>query len=227
MKHPLRVAVVAAAFLSREHKANGTPGLDFRVNPGNFRQVASNAQKTVAVSQLAIDTILQGAFPDGIEDGLASEPSSRWRVNFALTYGRLLAQKVRSMEYNFAFAALKSNLSNEDVRTKSNHWIVRPDTRINYASNYRRVAETSQNLLNLVVEEAPGTPWAVLAQRELKDGFGIKVQQRFIPPPPPARPGAKKPAAPRKKRVHFQQEKKKQAAAKPAPPPKPPVLPNL
>lgn len=227
MKHPLRVAVVAAAFLSREHKANGTPGLDFRVNPGNFRQVASNAQKTVAVSQLAIDTILQGAFPDGIEDGLASEPSSRWRVNFALTYGRLLAQKVRSMEYNFAFAALKSNLSNEDVRTKSNHWIVRPDTRINYASNYRRVAETSQNLLNLVVEEAPGTPWAVLAQRELKDGFGIKVQQRFIPPPPPARPGAKKPAAPRKKRVLFQQEKKKQAAAKPAPPPKPPVLPNL
>jgi len=106
-------------------------------------------------------------------------------------------------------------------------WIVRPDTRINYASNYRRVAETSQNLLNLVVEEAPGTPWAVLAQRELKDGFGIKVQQRFIPPPPPARPGAKKPAAPRKKRVLFQQEKKKQAAAKPAPPPKPPVLPNL
>ena len=226
MKHPIRVAVVKAAFLSREYKANGTPRLDFRVNPGNFRQVASNAQKTVAVSQLAVDTILQGAFPDGIEDLLALEPSSRWRVNFALTYGRLLAQKVRSMEYNFAFAAMKSNLSNEDVRTKSNHWIVRPDTKINYAGNFRRVAETSRSLLELVVEEAPGTPWAVLAQRELKDGFGIKIQQRFIPPPPPPKPGAKKPAAPTKK-VLFQQEKKKQAPQKPTPPPKPPVLPNL
>lgn len=224
MKHPIRVAVVQAAFLSREHRANGTPRLDFRVNPGNFRQVASNAQKTVAVSQLAIDTILQGAFFEGIEEGLAHEPSSRWRVNFALTYGRLLAQKVRSMEYNFAFAAMKINLSNEDVRTKSNHWIVRPDTKINYAGNYRRVAETSRNLLELVVEEAPGTPWAVLAQRELKDGFGIKIQQRFIPPPPPPKPGAKKPA-PKKKKVLFQQ--KKQAPRKPAPPPKPPVLPNL
>lgn len=226
MKHPIRVAVVKAAFLSREYKANGTPRLDFRVNPRNFRQVASNAQKTVAVSQLAIDTILQGAFPDGIEDSLALEPSSRWRVNFALTYGRLLAQKVRSMEYNFAFAAMKSDLSNEDVATKSNHWIVRPDTKINYAGNFRRVAETSRNLLELVVDEAPGTPWAVLAQRELKDGFGIKIQQRFIPPPPPPKPGGKKPAAPKKK-VLFQQEKKKQAPQKPAPPPKPPVLPNL
>jgi hypothetical protein len=205
MKHPIRVAVVQAAFLSREHRANGTPRLDFRVNPGNFRQVASNAQKTVAVSQLAVDTILQ-AFPDGIEDGLALEPSARWRVNFALTYGRLLAQK--------------------DVRTKSNHWIVRPDTKINYAGNFRRVAEKSQSLLELVVEEAPGTPWAVLAQRELKDGFGIKIQQRFIPPPPPPKPGARKPA-PKKKKVLFQPEQKKQAPQKPAPPPKPPVLPNL
>jgi hypothetical protein len=226
MKHPIRVAVVKAAFLSREYRANGTPRLDFRVTPGNFRQVASEAQKTVAVSQLAVDTILQGAFPEGIEDALALEPSSRWRVNFALTYGRLLAQKVRSMEYNFAFAAMKTNLSNEDVATKSNHWIVRPDTKINYAGNYRRVAETSRNLLELVVEEAPGTPWAVLAQRELKDGYGVNIQQRFIPPPPPPKPGAKKPAAP-KKNVLFQPEQKKQAPKKPALPPKPPVLPNL
>ncbi|NQV28235.1 MAG: VWA domain-containing protein [Rhodopirellula sp.] len=223
MKHPLRVAVVQAAFLSREHRANGTPRLDFRVTPGNFRQVASEAQKTVAVSQLAVDTILQ-AFPDGIEEGLASEPSSRWRVNFALTYGRLLAQKVRSMEYNFAFATMKTNLSNEDVATKSNHWIVRPDTQINHAGNFRRIAEKSRSLLELVVEEAPGTPWAVLAQRELKDGFGIIIQQRFIPPPPPPKPGTNRPAP--KKTVLFQQEQKKQAA-KPSPPPKPPVLPNL
>lgn len=224
MKHPIRVAVVKAAFLSREYKANGTPRLDLRVNPGNFRQVASDAQKTVAVSQLAIDSILQ-AFPDGIEEALVHESSARWRVNFALTYGRLLAQKVRSMEYNFAFAAMKTNLSNEDVATKSNHWIVRPDSRINYAGNYRRVAEKAQALLELVVEEAPGTPWAVLAQRELKDGFGVRIEQRFIPPPPPRPPGANKPA-PRKKRVLFQPEQKKQAAKKPAPPPKP-VLPNL
>ena len=225
MKHPIRVAVVKAAFLSREYRANGTPRLDFRVNPGNFRQVASVAQKTVAVSQLAVDTILQGAFPEGIEDSLSLEPSSRWRVNFALTYGRLLAQKVRSMEYNFAFAAMKTNLSNEDVATKSNHWIVRPDTKINYAGNYRRVAETSQNLLEMVTKEAPGTPWAVLAQRELKDGYGINIQQRFIPPPPPPKPGAKKPAAPKKK-VLFLPEQKIQAPQKSTPPPKP-VLPNL
>ena len=34
-----------------------------------------------------------------------------------------------------------------------------------------------------IIDEAPGTPWAVLAQRELKDGMGLTVEHRFIPPP--------------------------------------------
>ena len=225
MKYPLRVAVVQSAFLSREYKAKGTPQLSFAVTPGNFRQLASNAQRTVAESQLAIDTILQ-AFPDGIESAMSTEPSARWRVNFALTYGRLLAQKVRCMEYNFALAAMKTNLSNSDVATKSNRWRIRPDSRVNYAANYRRIASLSEELLKRVVSEAPGTPWAVLAQRELKDGFGIRIEERFVPPPPPPKPGTNKPA-PKKKRVLFAQEAKKKTPTKPAPPPKPPVLPRL
>ena len=153
-KYPLRSAVVQAAFLSREFKANGTPQLDFRVDPGNFRQSATNAQRTVAESQLMIDSVLQ-AFPDGIEKLLDQEESPRWRVNFCLTYGRLLAQRVRCLEYNSAMAALKGKLSNEDVASKSNHWIIRPSEKLNYSGNLRRVSELATELLKLVVEEAP------------------------------------------------------------------------
>jgi len=221
-KHPLRLAVVRAAFLSREYPANGTPPTDLRVNPGNFRQVAADAQKRVAESELMINSIMQ-AFPDGAEKLLDQEDSLRWRMNFGLTYGRLLAQKVRCVEYNSGLAWLKGNLSNDDVATKSNRWIITPSRKLNYAGNLRKAADLSERLLTMVAEEAPGTPWGVMAQRELQDGLGITIEQRFIPPPPPPRPGAN-PTPPRPK-VLFQPEPK---SATTPPPPKPkPVLPKL
>eukprot|EP00913_Durusdinium_trenchii_P028400 g26628.t1 len=72
IKHPLRVAIVQAAKFSREHKPEGTPQLDLKVTPANFRQMATSAQQTVARSQLMVDTILQ-AFPKGIEKEIDNE----------------------------------------------------------------------------------------------------------------------------------------------------------
>jgi hypothetical protein len=226
-KHPIRRAVVAASFASRQYKAKGTPTLELRVTPQNFKSLATEAQKSVAESQLMIETVLLETMPKGIEKQLEKEPSQRWRMNFCLTYGRLLAQKVRCREYNAGFAFIKNDLAADDVATKSNHWIVRPSRTINYAGNFKKVAALSESLLRRVIEEAPGTPWAVLAQRELKDGYGIKIEQRFIPPPPPA-PRRPANANPPRKRVLFAAEQKKAAAAKkPAPKPKPPKLPRL
>lgn len=223
-KHPLRMALVEAAARSRRFTAKGTPTLDLRVTAANFKQAATDAQKSVAESQLMVEMILQ-AIPDSLEKQLEREPSARWRMNFCLTYGRLLAHRVRCMEYNAAFAWLKNELTGDDIVKKSNHWIVRSEKSINYAGNLRKTAQKAEELLQRVVREAPGTPWAVLAARELKDPFGIKIEQRFVPPPPPA---PSRPAAPPPKRVLFAQEetKKQPPAPKPPPPPKP-VLPNL
>lgn len=222
---PLRMAVIRASFLSREYQAKGTPSMNLRVNPRNFRQVASNAQRTVAESQLMIDSILQ-AFPPDADRMLAKEDSERWRMNFCVTYGRLLAQRVRCLEYNYAFAWLKGNLANDDVATKSNHWVLKPSKKINYAGSVKKQAEKAELLLQSVVDDAPGTPWAVLAGRELRDGFGIQIDQRFIPPPPPPKPGARNQAKPKRK-VLFAAQPKKNVPQKPAPKPKPPVLPKL
>ena len=226
-KHPIRRAVVAASFASREYKSKGTPTLELRVTPQNFKGMATEAQKSVAESQLMIETVLAETMPNGIDTLLSKEPSQRWRMNFCLTYGRLLAQKVRCREYNAGFAWIKNDLAADDVATKSNHWIVRPSRTINYAGNFKKLAAKSEALLRRVIAEAPGTPWAVLAQRELKDGYGIKIEQRFIPPPPPAPrrpPGNNTP----RKRVLFAADPKKAAAPKkPAPKPKPPKLPRL
>ena len=51
-------------------------------------------------------------------------------------------------------AALNANLSNADVASQSNHWIIRPSEKLNYSGNLRRVSELATELLKLVVEEA-------------------------------------------------------------------------
>jgi Mg-chelatase subunit ChlD len=221
---PLRMAVYKASMASRQFQAKSTPRLDIRVTPGNFKQVASDAQKQVAESVLMIDQILQ-AFPRGIEQAYSNELSPRWRVAFALAYGRLLAQKVRCMEYNYACAKLKNDLTPQDVGSKSNRWIFRPDDKLNHAAPFKKIARQATEWLEKVVHEAPGTPFAVMAARELKDPLGLRVIQRYVPPVQ-RRAGRPRPATPNRPQVLFA-NKKNTPPARPAPPPKPPALPRL
>jgi hypothetical protein len=221
-KHPLRAAVINAAQMSQRFQIKGAPRLELRVSANNFRQVATDAQKDVAESQYMIDAMLQ-AFPPGIERELDREPSLRWRMAFCLNYGRLLANRTRNLEYNSALAQLKTSLTESDINTKSNHWIFHPSPEVKYSGvASRKGAELAINLLNRVLTEAPGTPWAIMAARELQYPFGLLVEERFIPPPPPAPPRSAAPATPR---PLFVPEPKK-AQPSPAPPPRP-VLPKL
>ena len=228
-KHPLRAAVVRAAQLSRNNKPEGTPAMRMRVTPGNFRTQASNAQRTVARSQLMLDSILM-AYPPGMEKQYERESSLRWRMAFALSYGRLLAQKVRCLEYNYALADLKGSRTEQDISTRSNEWIFRPAAELSYATNAKRMAQQARTLLEEVVERVPGTPFATLARRELKDGLGIRVVERFIPPPPPRPVRRPTPNPNRRKRVRLAPDPKKPVPVRPAAPaprPIPPKLPRL
>lgn len=227
-QHPVRAAVFAMAQYSQTTslKGNGTPQLSFRLQPNNFRNVFGEAQKSAAISGLAIDSIL-AQMPPTAEKAYDTEPSLRWRLAFSLNFGRLLAQKVRAMEYNTALAQLKTSFTEADINSTVNQLTFRPDREVNYAVNLKKAAKTARDHLERVVEEAPGTPWALLANRELRDGFGIRVEKRFIPPPPPPKPGAKTAEPKPKARPKFANEAPPPPPPKPAAPKPPPVLPKL
>ena len=224
VKYPLRAAVVGAAEYSQTTnlRAQGTPQMEFRVQPNNFRQSFADAQRSAAISSLAVDNIL-ARMPPNVDKLYASEPSARWRLAFSLNYGRLLAQKIRAFEYNSALAQLKTGYAEADIQNKVNHFIFRPSKELTYAPSLKKQVGIAEAHLQRVLDEAPGTPWAVMASRELRDGFGIKLIERFIPPAPPVTKNENTKAKPAPK---FANEQKK-VAAKPAPKPTPPVLPKL
>jgi Mg-chelatase subunit ChlD len=223
-KHPIRMAVIAGAEVSARYTVKGAPQLSLRVTDKNFRQVATDAQKSVAESQYMIDSMLQ-AYPANFERDLEREPSLRWRMAFCLNYGRLLANRTRNMEYNFALANLKSTLAEADINTRSNQWIFHPSQEVkNSGVASRKGAQLATDLLNRVVAEAPGTPWAIMAARELQNPFGIRVEERFIPPPVSSQgKNTQTPTKPKPRPLFVEEPQKKQAP----PPPKPPVLPKL
>ncbi len=115
-RHRLRQAVMHAAELSLKYKAGSAPQLELRVTPQNYLQQLSDAQKTVAETSYMLDMMLS-AFSGNLEQDYQREPSPRWRANYNLTLGRLLALKLRAQEYNFACAQLKQ-LGSGDVEKK-------------------------------------------------------------------------------------------------------------
>ena len=225
-KHPLRAAVFGAADFSQTTlvQGQGTPQMEFRVQPNNFRQIFSEAQKSTAISGYVVENILS-RMPPNVEKLYASEPSMRWRLAFDLNYGRLLAQRVRTMEYNSALALMKSSYTDTDIKTKANHFVLRPDRELNYATNMKKQAKTSEEHLRKVLNDAPGTPWALLAARELKDGLGIKVLERFVAPPPPRPPSANQGTPKQGPKIIAPPQVN--VPTKPAPKPVEPVLPKL
>ena len=140
----------------------------------------------------------------------AKETSHRWRAGYDLAMGRVMAAKVRAEGYNTMLAVAKRGLkfSNE----KNNTWVLRHDGEISTGSQLAKAAKKADGYLQRVVNEHPGTPWALLASRELKTPLGWKWIEEFTDlSPPPNRTAANNNNNPPRPAVNEQ----KQMLAKP------------
>ena len=122
-----------------------------------------------------------------LQPGMAardSEKSPRWRAGFDLAMGRVLAQKVRTETYNAMLAEAKQGVAFQDK--KNNTWVLKPSDEISVGSKWQREAELARELLQGVLEEHPGTPWALLAKKELEVPIGWKWEEDYTDLNPPA-----------------------------------------
>ncbi len=207
---PLRRAIMQAVEMSRQKTIKGTPTLQLAPTGNTFQQELLEAQKSAAFNLDVLDQLLT-PFGQGFEKEYAQEKSTRWRAWYDYTYGRLLAMRVRNYEYNVVCSVFKGK-GREFVDQKSNRWRFVPSDKITSTTSQKHAAEATR-LLRRCIDANPGTPWAVLAQRELKDPLGFHVEEAYeAPPPPPPKPKAVAPKVVPK--------------PKPQPPPKPAKQPD-
>ncbi len=162
------------------------------VFPAYNRDVMSNAMKqaqgTAAILKAQVDPIV--SLLASVEAERAKETSLRWRAHYDLLFGRALATKVRAYTYNALLAQMRvkpKKFANE----KNNTWRLVPDETIpeDTPAGYALVeaAKKAREYLRRCVEQYRGTPWALLAERELQQPLGFRWEEMYTPPPAPRR----------------------------------------
>ncbi len=146
-----------------------------KVDDARLARDLSVAQRAAAKLEPRIDelvAILRQGEPDRPK---LTKP--RWQAGFDLAIGRALAVQVRTAGYNAMLAAAKQGLQFKDPRDDT--WILRPSREVTVNSALAKDAATATAYLQRVVEEHPGTPWALDAQRELDEPLGWQWRERF------------------------------------------------
>lgn len=96
----------------------------------------------------------------------------RWKAGFDLAMGQILAIKVRTVGYNHMLAEAKRGMEFQDA--KNDTWSLEATDEVLSGSAIEKEAELARMYLQRVVDDHPGTPWALLAQEELADPMGWK-----------------------------------------------------
>jgi hypothetical protein len=102
--------------------------------------------------------------------------SPRWQAGYDLAMGRATAARARIEGYNAMLAAVKRGKKFENE--SSNTWVLMPSDTIEASSALRRLVSDARMYLQRVVEEHSGTPWALIAERELMTPIGWKWTER-------------------------------------------------
>jgi len=180
LSRPVRKAVIDAALITQQNNLPGMPSLVFPpVDGPEFKEAMEQNQ---ALAERTTYTVNEALGPITAVAKLRDrETSRRWQAHYDLIRGRLLAAKVRTTEYNWACAKMKKDAP-KFTKPDSNAWRLVPDAEIHYSDKAAAAGKQAVDLLKKVVAEHPNTPWALLAQRELKDPLGFKWVEVHVKP---------------------------------------------
>ena len=176
---PLRRAVLSAAQITQQ-KLPSMPSLSFPpADTPEFKEVMAVNQGIAERTAYTVDEAL--APINSVAKLRDRETSRRWQAHYDLIRGRLLAMKVRCYEYNYACARMKKDPP-KFSSPKYNAWRLVPDENIQYSAKAAEAAHEAQSLLRRVIEDHSTTPWALLADREVKDPLGFRWVETYVQP---------------------------------------------
>lgn len=168
-KNPAKTALVQAA-MAVEINEVPAPQLAFRAdNDTILRQQITEAQKPLADFQYHTNKLY--ALLEQGSQARRTLKDPRWRAGYDLALGRVQAMRVRAYGYNVMLADMKS--TPQTFQTEGNNlWVLTPSDKIESGPTVRKSAEEAETLLKRVIDEHVGTPWAALAERELRQPLG-------------------------------------------------------
>jgi hypothetical protein len=182
------------------------PRLDFRAdNDTVLRNDLTAAQQPIADLSLSLENLMKI-----LEQGEKDRPKikeARWQASYDLAMGRALALAVRAMGYNKMLADMKRDPKKFE-KAGNNQWRLVPSKDINSGVGEKKMAAKAAEYLNRVIDEHPGTPWHLLAEREKSVPMGWEWKESHYDPAPQGM-GGNQPMGPKFIEVEDPKTKKK------------------
>ncbi|MEX2561037.1 MAG: vWA domain-containing protein [Pirellulales bacterium] len=167
-----------------QHAPHCVVPVTFSIRPDAFLSEATAAQKTAEGMVRYIDQAEKAL--EKLRPLREREYSPRWRANYDLMYAQMIAYKVRIYEYGAYLEAFKKQpkvIKNPLGPTKkTNYWAITTRAETLTGELTRHYIARATQLLQAVVREHPGTPWAARAEWELSRGFGVDLAEHFSDP---------------------------------------------
>jgi hypothetical protein len=168
-----------------------------REDDGKLANLLGEAQKVAAVLAPKIDALYATLLAGQGDRGKLGADEKRWQAGYDLAMGRVLAAKIRTDAYNIVLAQAKSGMRFQNP--KNDTWeLVRSDTMKNVGSQTEKLAIQARAYLERVVKDHPGTPWARIAEEELRLPLGYAWRESFtgVNRPPQPEGGGGNPGVP-------------------------------
>ena len=182
-KSPLRYALLNAAQLSRVGTLSKPKVVFIKRDEATFTKELTDAQLESARLYPELSE-MSSILAEG-EKSRGKENSPRWLASFELSYGTALAAKIRTESYNAMLAKAKRGMV--FTKPESNTWNLRPSDKVTVDSKLEKEAKLAKDLLQSVVEKHTGTPWGILAGRELDNPISWEWVESTTDLNPPAR----------------------------------------
>lgn len=170
-----KAALVQAASVSWTEQMEDITLRFPKVDEAQLAESLSLAQRTAAKLEPKIGRLVSILRQGEQDRDKIIEP--RWQAGYDLALGRALAAKVRTEGYNAMLALAKQGMKFENERNDT--WVLRPSDRVTSESVLSKEGDLALLYLNRVVDEHPGTPWAYLAEKELRTPFGWEWDETF------------------------------------------------
>ncbi|HVX10027.1 MAG TPA: vWA domain-containing protein [Pirellulales bacterium] len=154
-----------------------SPRLEFpKADEASFKRNLDEAQQVSAKLGPKVDLLYQ-MLKEGEKDR-AKLIEPRWQAGYDLAMGRVLAVKVRTEAYNAMLAKAKGGLKFQ--HPDSDTFVLEPADEISVGSTIDKMAKQAREYLTRVQKQHAGTPWALLAERELKEPIGWKWGEKSL-----------------------------------------------
>ena len=168
-QYPLRVAVVDAVVEIRKFDKDLPDTFRDPVSDATLKEITDKHQRTLAERQGTLEE-LRDKFEE-VAKKRKQEKSKRWQAHFDYVQAQIGLRTAWLFEYNLALGQVKTQkLPPLDDKLKQNGWRLRAADKMLAPVEIRTSAGEAKKRLAQIANDYPGTPWAVLADKQ-KDMF--------------------------------------------------------